>query len=253
MTNPWFTKDRSETATNRMESRKLVPINGGYVLGDVEVMNPALGINVYRRGLNPESCDKYIETLENHLNGQTQFEWSKAYVTNSDEVDTYARNAQDFKISSKNLGPRTQENEALYDMHEEIFRRLKSCIDDYGYYWGVGTNYYEAFNFVKYAGAGTHFRIHADHGPTYVATISAVLYLNDNYEGGEIAFPRFDLELKPQKGDIVIFPSIFIYEHASKEMIEGTKYSVVVMTDYHDRDGVNQRVSPVVEDYELKY
>jgi predicted 2-oxoglutarate/Fe(II)-dependent dioxygenase YbiX len=117
----------------------------------------------------------------------------------------------------------------------------------------VGISSYEAFNFVKYEGAGTHFRIHADHGPTYVTTISAVIYLNDNYEGGELWFPRFDLTLKPKQGDIAIFPSTFIYEHASKEMIDGTKYAVVVMTDYNDRDGVNQRVSQVIQNYDLKY
>lgn len=242
--NNWFTKDRSETSHNRMADR---------MLGPMTVINPALGINVYRNAIPIADCNRYIETLENNLNGQTQFAWGGAKVTNSSDVDSYARNAQDFKISSNNLGPRTPETSALYDMHENIFQRLRMCIDDYGAYWGVGIRAYEAFNFVKYEGAGTQFRVHADHGPTYVATISAVIYLNDDYEGGELWFPRFGVDLKPKQGDIAIFPSTFIYEHASKEMIDGTKYAVVVMTDYHDRDGVNQRVSQVVEDYKLKY
>jgi hypothetical protein len=219
----------------------------------MSVLNPALGINVYRNAIPAADCDRYIETLERNLNGDMQFQWQGAKVTNSSDVDSYARNAQDFKVSSNNLGPKTVENSELYSIHEEIFQRLRMCVDDYGAYWGVGIRAYEAFNFVKYEGAGTQFRIHADHGPTYVATISAVIYLNDDYEGGELWFPRFGVELKPKKGDIAVFPSTFIYEHASKEMISGTKYAVVVMTDYHDRDGVNQRVSQVVEDYKLKY
>lgn len=242
--NPWFTKDRSETAFNRMSDRSL---------GSISVLNPALGINVYRNVFSAKECNSYIDNLENNLNGSTEYQWSGAHVTNSSELDTYARNAKDFKISSNNLGPKNEQNFNLYKMHEQIFQKLQMCMNDYGAYWGVGIRFYEAFNFVKYEGAGTHFRVHADHGPTYVATISAVIYLNDNYEGGELWFPRFNIDLKPKQGDIVIFPSTFIYEHASKEMISGTKYSVVVMTDYHDRDGVNQRVSPVVEDYKLKY
>jgi len=245
MLNDWFTKDRSETAEHRMPERPL---------GHMTVLNPALGINVYRNAIPADACDRYIQTLEKSLTGnETSYEWAGAKVTNSSEVDSYARNAQDFKISSNNLGPRDSNNTKLYDMHGEIFQRLKMCVDDYGRYWSVGMQAYEAFNFVKYEGAGTQFRIHADHGPTYVATVSAVIYLNDNYKGGELWFPRFGVDLKPKQGDIAVFPSNFIYEHASKEMIEGTKYSVVVMTDYHDRDGVNQRVSPVVEDYKLKY
>lgn len=242
--NNWFTKDRSETASNRMPDRHL---------GAVEVLNPALGINVYRGAVSQDDCNRYIQSLENSLSGTSEFQWSSARVVNSSDADAYARNAQDFKVSSNNLGPRTDRNSELYDVHEELFQKLRMCMSDYGYYWGVGIQSYEAFNFVKYEGAGTQFRVHADHGPTYVATISAVIYLNDNYEGGELYFPRFGVDLKPKQGDIAIFPSTFIYEHASKEMISGTKYAVVIMTDYNDRDGVNQRVSPVVEDYKLKY
>lgn len=242
--NNWFTKDRSETASNRMGDRQF---------GSISVLNPALGINIYRNAISESDCSRYIETLEKNLDGSHQYSWSNAKVVNSSDADLYARNAQDFKVSSTNLGPRTDSNSALYDLHEELFQKLRLCMSDYGHYWGVGIQSYEAFNFVKYDGPGTQFRIHADHGPTYVATISAVIYLNDDYEGGELWFPRFGVDLKPKRGDIAIFPSTFIYEHASREMISGVKYAVVVMTDYNDRDGVNQRVSPVVEDYKLKY
>lgn len=219
----------------------------------IKVLNPALGINIYRNAIPKEACDRHINTLESHLNGQTKWTWKGAHVTNSSEVDLSARNAKDFKFNSKGLGPRDEENAPLYDMHSEVFSVVRPCVDDYGRYWGVGIRAYEAFNFVKYEGAGTHFKIHADHGPTYVTTVSIVAYLNDDYEGGEIWFPRFDLTIKPEPGDIVVFPSTYVYEHASKDMISGTKYSVVIMSDYNDRDGVNQKVSPVITEYELKY
>jgi hypothetical protein len=123
-------------------------------------------------------------------------------------------------------------------MHEKTFRHIKPVADDYGAYWGVGVGFYEAFNFVKYEGAGTHFKVHADHGPAYVTTISIVAYINDNYEGGELYFPRFDLTIKPKVGDVVLFPSTYVYEHASNDMVSGTKYSIVIMTDYNDRGGL---------------
>lgn len=243
--NDWFTKDRSETASNRSSTRSL---------GSIQVSNPALGINVYSGAITEEQGKKYIETLESKLNGQTKYAWQGAKVTSSDEVALYARNALDFKISSHNLGQRDAENAELYDVHERIFQAVRRCVDDYGRLWGVGISSYESFNFVKYDGPGTHFKVHADHGPTYVCTISVVVYLNDDYEGGEIYFPRFDkLTIKPKAGDIVVFPSTFIYEHASQDMIEGVKYAVVIMTDYNDRDGVNHRVSPIIQAYDLKY
>jgi predicted 2-oxoglutarate/Fe(II)-dependent dioxygenase YbiX len=120
-------------------------------------------------------------------------------------------------------------------LHEEVYQKLKLCIDDYAAYWGINVVYYEAFNFVKYEGEGKHFRIHADHGPAYTCTVSAVIYLNDDYEGGELQFPRLDnLVYKPKAGDIAVFPSNYIYEHASLPIKSGIKYCVVVMTDINN-------------------
>jgi len=243
--NDWFTKDRSETHEHRMPDTPL---------GYITVLNPALGINVYRNTFTPAECQSYIDTLESHLNGQTQWNWQGAQVTNSADVDTNARNAKDFKFNSKGLGSVTDENRELYDIHSKIFEKVKTCVDSYGRYWGVGMMSYEAFNFVKYDGPGTHFKIHADHGPTYVCTVSVLVYLNDEFEGGETYFPRMDgLAIKPKAGDIAVFPSTYIYEHASQDMISGVKYAVVIMTDYNDRGDVNHKVSPVIEEYKLKY
>jgi hypothetical protein len=241
----WFTKDRSETASNRMPNRSF---------GVSTVINPALGINVYRGAIDRATCQSIIETLEKKLSSNSgPYTWSGAYVTTSSEVDLESRNAKDFKFNSTGLGPVSSDNEELYGIHSTIFNKVRPCVDDYGNYWGVGIRSYEAFNFVKYEGAGTHFKIHADHGPTYVTTVSIVVYLNDDYEGGELWFPRFDLSIKPEAGDIVVFPSTYIYEHASQDMISGTKYSVVIMSDYNDRDGVNHKVSQTIQEYQLKY
>jgi predicted 2-oxoglutarate/Fe(II)-dependent dioxygenase YbiX len=220
------------------------------------VSNPALGVNIYSGLLTLDDCTQIVETLEKNLSGSKNLEmsWNDARVTSSTEADLSARNAKDFKISSTSLGPKTEKNSELYSIHNKVFSAVYPCVDDYGSYWGAGMRSFEAFNFVKYEGPGTHFKIHADHGPTYVSTISIVVYLNEDYEGGELWFPRLDnLTIKPKTGDIVVFPSTYIYEHASQGMVQGTKYSVVIMSDYNDRDNVNQRVAPTIQNYELKH
>lgn len=225
--NPWFTKDRSETASNRYPTRTLG--NG------VVVDNLALGLNVYKNTFSLDDANRYINTLESNLGGSGRYKWSEAKVTNSDQPIKKARDAVDFKYKQENLGPRDESNAELIDLHEEIYQKLKYCIDDYARYWGINVVYYEAFNFVKYEGAGTHFNIHADHGPAYNCTVSAVIYINDDYEGGDLKFPRLDnLVYKPRVGDIAVFPSNYIYEHASLPMESGTKYCVVIMTDINE-------------------
>lgn len=220
--NHWFNKDRSETASNRVPRF----FNG------INVVNPALGLNVYENAITKENCEKYINILENNLTNGSVYKWSEAQVTNSNKPIKKARDCSDFKFKPENLGIRNENNADLIDMHSEIYNVLKECMDDYCRYWGINVVYYEAFNFVKYDGPGQQFRIHADHGPAYNTTVSVVIYLNDNYSGGEIYFPRLDkLTYKPKVGDIAIFPSNYIYEHASLDMVDGIKYCVVIMTD----------------------
>lgn len=55
-------------------------------------------------------------------------------------------------------------------------------------------------------------------------TISVVMYLNDDYEGGELYFREQDISIKAKAGDIVIFPSKAPYFHESKPVISGSKY-----------------------------
>jgi len=225
--NPWFTKDRSETASNRVPLRKLNE--------NISAENLGLGLHVYHNTFSLEDSKRYIDTLESNLGNNGKYQWSEAKVTNSDQPIKKARDCVDFKYKQENLGPKDESNSELIDLHEEIYQKLKYCIDDYAKYWGINVTYYEAFNFVKYEGEGTHFNIHADHGPAYICTVSAVIYINDDYEGGELKFPRLDnLVIKPRVGDIAVFPSNYIYEHASLPMQSGTKYCVVIMTDINE-------------------
>jgi len=57
--------------------------------------------------------------------------------------------------------------------------------------------------------------------------LSMLIYLNNNYTGGELNFPRHGMMLKPDVGDILMFPSEFMYPHESLPILSGTKYAVV--------------------------
>lgn len=223
----WFDKDRSETSSNRMPDKMF---NG------ISIKNEALGLDVYKNVFTREQISKYIDSLERNLKSGSRYAWSEAKVTNSDAPIKKARDCVDFKMNYASLGGvQNQENSELWDTYDEIYKKLKACVDHYCNYWGINVTFYEVFNFVKYEGEGKEFKVHADDGPMYKAAVSAVIYLNDDYEGGEIAFPRMDGKvIKPSFGDIAIFPSNYIYEHASLPIKSGTKYCVVVMMDLND-------------------
>ena len=79
---------------------------------------------------------------------------------------------------------------------------------------------------------GTKMRSHHDHIQSLfdgklkgIPIISIVGLLNDNYEGG--AFMCREKEIKLIRGDILLFPSNFMYPHEVKEITKGIRYSFV--------------------------
>ena len=76
--------------------------------------------------------------------------------------------------------------------------------------------------------AGQHFKTHVDGAVGGVQRqLSAIAYLNDDYDGGELAFPRQGVQIKPSAGDIVLFPSSISFPHESVGVSAGVKYAVV--------------------------
>jgi predicted 2-oxoglutarate/Fe(II)-dependent dioxygenase YbiX len=52
------------------------------------------------------------------------------------------------------------------------------------------------------------------------------LFLNDDYEGGELFFENENVHLKPKPGSLVFFPG-FYTRHAVKEVVSGTRVNVL--------------------------
>lgn len=57
--------------------------------------------------------------------------------------------------------------------------------------------------------------------------ISLLIYLNDEYEGGELDFKRLAYTLRPRAGMLVWFPSDIRYEHMAKLVTSGRRYAIV--------------------------
>ena len=82
-------------------------------------------------------------------------------------------------------------------------------------------------------GAGQIMRAHHDHIHSLfdgkekgIPVLSFIGNLNDDYEGAELVF--WGDYVQPLKaGDIVMFPSCFMYPHEVREVTKGTRYSFV--------------------------
>jgi predicted 2-oxoglutarate/Fe(II)-dependent dioxygenase YbiX len=57
--------------------------------------------------------------------------------------------------------------------------------------------------------------------------LSTVLFLNDDFEGGDFVFPEFRVRVRPEPGMLVCFPSTHEYLHGVEPVTKGTRYSIV--------------------------
>jgi predicted 2-oxoglutarate/Fe(II)-dependent dioxygenase YbiX len=115
---------------------------------------------------------------------------------------------------------------------EQICSIEKTCVDHYikhiGFYWFSS---YTGIDLPRYnkTATGKEIRQHSDltHNITdltHPALLSVVGLLNDDFKGGEFIICD-DLNMNLEAGDIIIFPSQFLYPHRVNEVTEGTRYS----------------------------
>ena len=81
--------------------------------------------------------------------------------------------------------------------------------------------------------SGQIMRQHCDHihsifdgNQKGIPVLSMILNFNNDYEGADLFFWEKDV-VELGKGDIIIFPSLFLFPHGVTEAISGTRYSGV--------------------------
>jgi hypothetical protein len=128
-------------------------------------------------------------------------------------------------------------DDLMRTLHNRCNDLLISAGTSYHERHGIQESFWqEGYNLLKYE-TGQEYKAHYDSGTGGGRHVSCILYLNDDYEGGELEFPNFNIKIKPQAGMLIMFPSNFAYKHIAYPVTKGTKYAMV--TWLHDRP-VNQ-------------
>lgn len=89
----------------------------------------------------------------------------------------------------------------------------------------------EGYDLLRYK-VGDEYREHidasfnADRALKHVRRLSVLLYLNEDFAGGELYFPRQDVTVRPRVGMAVAFPSTFAYPHSAAPVRSGVKYAL---------------------------
>ena len=105
-------------------------------------------------------------------------------------------------------------------LYDEEFEQLQ-----YNGNWGID----RWFNFQKYEDETDGFKIwHCEHGlgNSSYRILAWMIYLNDDYEGGETEFLYYKKRIQPEKGKLLIWPAGMTHAHRGGLVLERTKYIV---------------------------
>jgi|GEM_PF-506242 len=159
--------------------------------------------------------------LEHVIEAETKWLPAQVLIDNAISGEDYSQRNTDM------IPMRSQENPHIINFAETFHKEIWPYIDAYQRQYGAHIESVEEPQLLRY-GVGQEFKNHIDDHPKIgVRRISLSYYLNDDYEGGEILFPRFNVSIKPEANQLVIFPSNFVFNHTVMPVTSGTRYAVV--------------------------
>ena len=140
-------------------------------------------------------------------------------------------------IQSGIIGANLQKK--VEDINDLIVERLHSALEEYvlslNFYWFSGWEGYTGIKFIRYL-PGQEMKVHCDHIHSMfdgvrkgIPILSIIGHLNDDYEGGETYFfdDKNGEKVETKQGDLLIFPSNFLFPHYVTPVTKGVRYSYV--------------------------
>lgn len=193
-------------------------------------MNVLDYVKVYQL-LSEEECDKVLNETEN-------YQYYRALTTKFGEKDIEPQ-VDKYRTNKQTVIPYGSEVDTL--IYQRVALGYSKWMDELPQLeQGIWRNNYRnvrdtGYEINKYD-EGEYYDWHIDILPTKQVDriLSLVLYLNDDYEGGELQFPF--LKYTPKKGYAILFPSNWMFPHTSLPIKTGTKYSLVtwMVNDWKD-------------------
>lgn len=166
---------------------------------------------------NPYDLIKEIEETDTLLNSSTSITKWKQWKASDDSYDFGYQ-----KMINPSIIDET--NERLISINKIIRNAIVNSSKDYANEHNIDLGYLTPISIAKYS-TGKEMGSHVDsYEDGRSPVLSIVLYINDNYDGGELYFKGQEVLIKPTAGSLIAFPSVDPYYHQSMVVTKGLKY-----------------------------
>jgi hypothetical protein len=181
----------------------------------------APGVWVYKNVF--KNTKELVESIESLFG----YQFSDAHVYEGKEDGSVNKESRDCSVlafPSFQIKSYTKEKRDLYYLIEDS---MTACMDHYRGIYNISDELSgDSWQVLKY-GSGGKFTSHADDGARYPRTVSITAYLNEDYTGGDLEYKHFGIKIKPEPGDVLVFPSNYVYNHEVHPVESGIRYALV--------------------------
>ena len=202
---------------------------GRFFTGSLEPTTTVGGcIDIYENAWpNPQETINLVE--EQVMTPESGINWARASTIGLG-VNQNARTNLHMGIT---WNAQQTKNPVMENIHNQMYVLLLASLEGYRQRYGIAEQlWHEDYNMLKYKG-GTEYKAHYDGDTSTRRAVSAIIYLNKDYEGGHVEFTNFGVKIKPEPGMLLLFPSNYAYTHIAHPVTSGTKYALVTWT--HDQ------------------
>jgi predicted 2-oxoglutarate/Fe(II)-dependent dioxygenase YbiX len=153
----------------------------------------------------------------------------------------YDRHIQQMKVNDQTGHPVVYSDQFRHtpDAAEMVPRLVERCLCSIRHHLQLTDPLYPETVILAALGAGGHHNRHADNcrqnergdwvaNHTSQRDVTAIYYLDDTFEGGEIVFERAQLVIKPRRGLLLAFPSDAAHEHEVRLVRSGVRYTMPI-------------------------
>lgn len=179
----------------------------------------------YENFIIPEHCERLVEYFKSKEN------WARVAFYNS-----WGDNLREDDIDIESFGfPRDYLREVAENMHKYV--------ED-----AHGVKVKRVSTHVQRWDTGAYATFHSDNSDLdgnpsawEVSKFVCLIYLNDDYEGGELNFRDHDICIKPSVGMMITFPGGIKNVHEVKVVDSGTRYTIGSFWDNIDAEYSDER------------
>lgn len=177
-------------------------------------------IGLYDDAVSPEFCDDVISAFD-YLESVD----GVAFCGN-EQFDKSSAGRYDWSMDLAAVSPKMGGYPDRY-LNDVIF----NCLKEYSHYYGAikGEPFYSVAQKIQKtpAGGGYHVWHYENESLEYCSrSLVWMVYLNDDYEGGETEFLYQKKRINPKRGRLIIWPSGFTHTHRGGLVLKGTKYVI---------------------------